>query len=41
MPPANGSRFPIPYAPSVIGRSNYLRVNLTPTNQFFRLRAAP
>jgi Calcineurin-like phosphoesterase/Immunoglobulin domain/Purple acid Phosphatase, N-terminal domain/Bacterial Ig domain len=33
------SWLPIPYAPTLIGRSNFLRLELTPTNQFFRLRA--
>ena len=32
---------PIPYAPTVVGRSNFLRMELTPTNQFFRLRSVP
>ena len=41
VPDSAGEWLPIPYAPKVIGRSNYLRVELTPTNQFFRLRAAP
>jgi len=35
------SWLPIPYAPTLIGRSNFLRLELTPTNQFFRLRAEP
>lgn len=33
------SWLPIPYAPTLVGRSNFLRLELTPTNQFFRLRA--
>ena len=32
---------PIPYAPTVVGRSNFIRLELTPTNQFFRLRSVP
>ena len=40
-PDPAASWLPIPYAPTVVGRSNFLRLDLTPTNQFFRLRSAP
>ena len=40
-PDPTESWLPIPYAPTLIGRSNFIRLELTPTNQFFRLRAEP